>query len=96
MPVVPPPPPEKPPTPDVEQFSLSFPPVPLSLYIGCLSSIYLSIRSSPSRTFPSRSLCLSRLVDPPPLPLPPLLPTPTLSLPRHHVVALGYVTMLPT
>lgn len=37
-----------------------------------LSSIYLSIRSSPSRTFPSRSLCLSRLVDPPPLPLPSL------------------------
>lgn len=45
MPVVPPPPPEKPPTPDVEQFSLSFPPVPLSLYIGAsLLSICLSAR----------------------------------------------------
>lgn len=42
MPVVPPPPPEKPPTPDVEQFSLSF---PLSLYIGAsLLSICLSAR----------------------------------------------------
>lgn len=42
MPVVPPPPPEKPPTPDVEQFSLSFPPVPLSLYIGA-ALFYLSV-----------------------------------------------------
>lgn len=57
MPVVPPPPPEKPPTPDVEQFSLSFPPVPLSLYIGA-ALFYLSVYPLVPLTYLSLSFSL--------------------------------------
>lgn len=62
MPVVPSPPPEKPPTPDVEQFSLSF---PLAFYPPTrLSSIYLSICSSPSPITLHLSLSFTLLVAP--------------------------------
>lgn len=59
-----------------------------SLYL----SVFLAYSLSPSLSF---SLFITRLVPlatdpPPPAAIPPR------SLPRHHVVALGYVTMLPT
>lgn len=72
MPVVPSPPPEKPPTPDVEQFSLSFPPAlaillhrHASLLSICLSvclpldfSLHSLFLSLSLSVFLSRSLCL--------------------------------------
>lgn len=63
MPVVPSPPPEKPLTPDVEQFSLSF---PSTLHLStCFSSIYLSICSSLSPLLTHYlSLSFSLLVAP--------------------------------
>lgn len=60
MPVVPSPPPEKPPTPDVEQFSLPF---PLALYIDMplfYLSVYLFVSLSISPSFPLiLTACLS-------------------------------------
>lgn len=98
MPVVPSPPPEKPPTPDVEQFSLSF---PLAFYPPTrLSSIYLSICSSPSPitlhlslsftllVAPRLSLSLS-FIDPPS----PFTIVPTLSLSRVITLLLSDMSL---
>lgn len=93
MPVMPPPPPEKLPTPDVKQFSLSFPPfVSLFHIVSFLLSVYLSISLLVPRIF---SLSLSLSHQPPLANLLPLSCS-LLSFPRHRVVTLGYVTMLPT